>query len=189
MDRDIIDDIIFTGKVLYKEGLINSHAGNISVRDGEYIYITKTGSMLGFLSSKDVIKLPIYEKTSKDREASSELIVHREIYKNTNTKAIIHAHPIYATVLTFFLEDTFIPIDNEGKLFVKEVPIISVEDASGSKELAYKLAKKFKESQKSIVLVKKHGSFVISNSLNYALKLTSDLEFCGKVYYLVKIKG
>jgi len=185
---DIIEEIIFTGKVLYKEGLVNSHAGNISVRDGDYLYITKTGKMLGYLQKED-IKLPIYYETEDDKIASSELIVHREIYKNTNAKAIIHAHPIYATALTFFLDSKFIPIDNEGKLFVGEVPILSVENASGSRELAEKLAKAFKETNKDIILIKKHGSFVISDTLNYALKLTSDLEFCGKIYYLVKIKG
>jgi L-fuculose-phosphate aldolase len=189
MKREIVEDIIFTGKVLYKEGLVNSHAGNISVRDGNYLYITKTGKMLGYLREEDIIKLPIYSKTEEDKIASSELVVHREIYKNTNAKAIIHAHPVYATAITFFLDDEFIPIDNEGKLFVNEVPIISLENASGSVELAEALAKKFKESGKSIILIKKHGSFVISDSLNYALKLTSDLEFCGKIYYLVKIKG
>ncbi len=189
MNKEIVEDIIFTGKVLYKEGLVNSHAGNISVREGDYLYITKTGKMLGYLSEDDIIKLPIYKETEQDKIASSELIVHREIYKNTNAKAIIHAHPIYATTLTFFLDNEFIPIDNEGKLFVNEVPIISVENASGSEELAKALAKAFKETEKNIILIKKHGSFVISDTLNYALKLTSDLEFCGKIYYLVNIKG
>ena len=186
-DNSIVQSIIFTGKVLYKEGLVNSHAGNISVRDGEFLYITKTGKMLGFLEPKDIIRLPIYATTEMDKEASSELVVHREIYKQTGAKAIIHAHPVYAVALTYFLKGSFTPIDNEGKLFVGDVPILDIEKASGSEELAKALAFKFKRSKKNIILVKTHGSFVISNSLNYALKLTSDLEFCGKLFYLVKI--
>ena len=185
-EKQIIQNIIFTGKVLYKEGLVNSHAGNISVKDDEFLYITKTGSMLGFLKPKDIIRLPIYAKTQMDKEASSELVVHREIYKQTKAKAIIHAHPTYAIALTYFLKDTFTPIDNEGKLFIGDVPILEIENASGSKELAQALSLKFKETKKSIILVKTHGSFVISDTLNFALKLTSDLEFCGKLFYLVK---
>jgi len=181
----IIEDIIFTGKVLYKEGLVNSHAGNISVRFEDSIYITKTGAMLGFLKHKDIVEVPVFFESEKDKEASSELIVHRAIYKKTKAKAIIHAHPINAVALSFFLE-TFVPIDNEGKLFVGEVPVVDVKNASGSEELAEKLSNTFKETEKKIVIVKKHGSFVISDSLNYALKLTSDLEFCSKIYYLVK---
>ncbi len=181
----IIEDIIFTGKVLYQEGLVNSHAGNISVRFENSIYITKTGAMLGYLTPNDIVEVPVVGTSPNDEIASSELIVHREIYKKTEHKAIIHAHPIHAVSLTFFLEDTFIPIDNEGKLFVKEVPIIEVENASGSKELADKLSNKFKSTGRNIILIKKHGSFVAHKDLNYALKLTSDLEFCAKVYYLV----
>ncbi len=181
----IIEDIIFTGKVLYQEGLVNSHAGNISVRFEDSIYITKTGAMLGYLTPDDIVEVPIVGTSPNDKIASSELIVHREIYKKTEYKAIIHAHPIHAVSLTFFLKDTFIPIDNEGKLFVKEVPIIEVENASGSKELADKLSDKFKNTGRNIFLIKKHGSFVAHKDLNYALKLTSDLEFCAKVYYLV----
>ncbi|WP_457641210.1 class II aldolase/adducin family protein [Persephonella sp.] len=185
MNKEIIKEIIFTGKVLYSEGLVNSHAGNISVREGDHLYITKTGKMLGFLTEEDIVKLPIHYETVKDKIASSELIVHREIYKKTDARAVIHAHPVYALIITFFLEDKFIPIDNEGKLFIGEVPIIEVKNASGSKELAETLSKTFRNTDSKIILVKKHGSFVISDSLNYALKLTSDLEFCSKIYYMV----
>ena len=188
VDSRIIEDIIFTGKVLYKENLVNSHAGNISVRVGDCLYITKTGKMLGFLKEDDIIKLPIYEETDEDKLASSELLVHRAIYKNSNFKAIIHAHPIYATTLTFFLEDKFIPIDNEGKLFIGSVPILDIEKASGSVELANNLVNAVKKTGKKIYLIKKHGSFVCSENLNQSLKLTSDLEFCGKIYYLTKVK-
>jgi L-fuculose-phosphate aldolase len=181
----IIDDIIFTGKVLYKEGLVNSHAGNISVRFEDSIYITKTGAMLGFLRPDDIVEVPVFAVSENDKIASSELIVHRAIYKETKAKAIIHAHPIFAVTLTFMLEEHFQPIDNEGKLFVGSVPILDVENASGSQELAEKLSNLFKESKKNIVLIKKHGSFVIHEDINYALKLTSDLEFCAKVFYHV----
>ncbi|ACO03919.1 MAG TPA: aldolase [Persephonella sp.] len=186
MNGEIIKEIIFTGEVLYREGLVNSHAGNISVREGDHLYITKTGSMLGYLKEDDIVKLPIFYETVKDRIASSELIVHREIYKNTEAKAVIHAHPVHAVVISFLTENIFVPVDNEGKLFVGEVPILDVEKPSGSKELAEKLSETFKNQNKKIVIVKKHGSFVIGNNLNQALKLTSDLEFCSKVFYLLK---
>ncbi len=182
----IIEEIIFTGEVLYKEGLVNSHAGNISVRFEDSIFITRTGAMLGFLKREDIVEVPLFYTSEEDKRASSELIVHREIYKNTDAKAIIHAHPPYAVVISFIEEKVFTPIDNEGKLFVGDVPVLQVENASGSRELADKLSKLFKETGKNIVIVKKHGSFVIHKELNYALKLTSDLEFCSKVYYLVK---
>ena len=184
--KEIIDQIIFTGNILYREGLVNSHAGNISVRYGDSIYITKTGAMLGFLTEKDIVKVPVFGKSQQDKEASSELIVHRAIYQNTVYSAIVHAHPVNAVALSFKLKDVFIPIDNEGKLFLGEVSIIEVEHPSGSPELAKALSDFFKGSEKNVVIVKRHGSFVAHKNLNYALKLTSDLEFCAKVFNIVK---
>jgi len=180
----IYKDMIFTGKVLYKEGLITSHAGNISVRYNDDLVITKTGRMLGFLRKNDLVMVPIYKEDKKDIEASSELIVHREIYKNTDAKAIIHAHPVYATALTFKLKDFFEPIDNEGRLFIGKVPIISVEKATASMELAKAVSDILKDY--NLCLVKTHGVFVKADTLNYALKLCSDLEFCAKVYTLTR---
>jgi L-fuculose-phosphate aldolase len=142
--------------------------------------------MLGYLNENDIVKLPIFYETVKDKIASTELLVHREIYKKTDAKAIIHAHPIYAVVISFIVDNMFVPVDNEGKLFLGEVPVLEVEKASGSKELAEELSETFINKSKKIVIVKKHGSFAIGNSLNQALKLTSDLEFCSKVYYLLK---
>ena len=184
--KGMLDQIIFTGNVLYREGLVNSHAGNISIRYKDSIYITKTGAMLGFLTEKDIVKVPVFGKSQQDKEASSELIVHRAIYQKTDYTAIIHAHPVNAVALSFRLKDIFIPIDNEGRLFLGEVPIIEVEHPSGSPELAEALSDFFKNSDKNVVIVKKHGSFVVQNNLNYALKLTSDLEFCARVFNLVK---
>ncbi len=182
----LIQDIIFTGKILYKESLVNSHAGNISVRFNDNLLIKKTGRMLGFLTEDDIIELPIFKKTEDDKLASRELIVHREIYKNTNAKAVIHAHPINAVVLTFILKDYFIPIDSEGELFVGKVPILEVKEPSGSEELAKAVPNVFNKEKTDYVLVKTHGSFVKAQSLNQALRFTSDLEYCAKIFNLVK---
>ena len=101
--NDIIQQIIFTGRVLHELKLVSSHGGNLSIKDGEYLYITKTGRMAGFLTEEDIIKLPIHQETKQDKEASIELIVHRQIYKdNPSINAVVHAHPITATALATF---------------------------------------------------------------------------------------
>ncbi len=182
---NIIEEIIFTGKVLYKEGLVNSHAGNISVRDGNTIYITRTGAMLGYLTENDIVKVPVDKTSDLDKIASSELIVHRAVYQKTDYKAIIHAHPVNAVALSFKLKEKFVPVDNEGKLFLKEVPILP-EYPSASPELSEAVSNFFAANPHNIIIVKTHGSFAAHNFLNYALKLTSDLEFCAKIFNLIK---
>lgn len=178
---DIKKQIIFAGEVLYKENLVNSHAGNISVRKNDKIYITKTGAMLGYLTEDDIVEVDI-DPSEKDKLASSELIVHREIYKKTDAKAVIHAHPVNMVALSFKL-DRFIPIDSEGKLFIHEVPVIEAKIPSASEEVAEKVSNTLKEY--NIAVVKTHGSFVKADNLITALNLTSDLEYCAKIYRYV----
>ena len=178
---DIKRQIIFAGEVLYKENLVNSHAGNISVRENDKIYITKTGAMLGYLTEDDIAEVDM-NPSEKDKEASSELIVHRRIYQKTDAKAVIHAHPINMVALSFKL-DRFIPIDSEGKLFIKEAPIVEVHIPSASQELAEKVSETLQNY--NIAVVKTHGSFVKADNLITALNLTSDLEYCAKIYRYV----
>lgn len=181
-----IKEIIFTGRVLHELGLVSSHGGNLSVRDGDFMYITKTGRMAGFLSEEDIIRLPVHSESEEDREASIELIVHREIYKNNlEIKSIVHAHPVYATTLGYFL-DLFTPIDIEGELFIKSVPVVSVLKPSASKELAEALAEIF-TGPYNTAIVRSHGSFSVGKSINEALKYTSTLENSAKIYYRYKI--
>lgn len=180
--KDIISQMQFTGRVLHELKLVSSHGGNLSVRDGEYLYITKTGRMVGFLTQDDIIKLPLYQETEKDKEASIELIVHRRIYqKNPDISAIVHGHPITATVLAYQLEE-FIPIDIEGQLFLKKVPICVVEKPSASLELAENLAEIFNKGY-VISVVRSHGSFSVGKNLKEALKYTSTLENSAEIYY------
>ena len=184
--NDVVNQIIFTGRVLHELKLVSSHGGNISIREGDYLYITKTGRMAGFLKAEDVIKLPIDQETDQDKEASIELIVHRQVYKdNPKLNAIVHAHPTTATTLAFFLKD-FIPIDIEGELFLKKVPILDVDKPSASLELAIGVSKLFKEGNK-ICIVKNHGSFSAGKNIDEALKYTSTLENSAEIFYKWKI--
>ncbi|MCX7759903.1 MAG: class II aldolase/adducin family protein [Hydrogenothermaceae bacterium] len=185
MNREILDQIRFTGRVLHELGLVSSHGGNLSIREGDSLYITKTGRMAGFLKDEDIIKLPIYQETDRDREASIELIVHREIYKqNQNINAIVHAHPITAIVLGYFLEE-FTPIDIEGKLFIKKVAVVNVSQPSASLELALSVAHKFKEGYNTVI-VRTHGSFTVGKTIDEALKYTSTLENSANIFYRFK---
>ena len=65
------------GSDLFYRGLTSSHGGNMSVRMGDRIFITRTGSMLAHLEENDVIEIGLEEDNSNIMLASSELVVHR----------------------------------------------------------------------------------------------------------------
>jgi len=178
--ESILAEIKKIGRMLKDFNLITTHSGNISVRESDYIYITKHGAMLSELDSGDIIKLKFSEYSE---EASFELPVHRIIYLKTNAKAIIHAHPVFAITLSFNYKKIK-PIDSEGKILLREVPVITAEATVGSKEVGEILGDILNKNK--IAIVKGHGSFSIGDTLREALCYTSSLEASCKIIYYYK---
>ena len=161
------------GRDIFLRGLISSHAGNMSARVVDRIYITRKSSMLGKLQQKDVIELELGKDDPQAQMASSELVVHTAIYRNTSALAIIHAHPPYATLLSM-LKDEIVPVDSEGLYLFKRAPVVSPAKTIGSEESAAFVSEQLKENK--IVLIKGHGSFARGETLEEAFMYTSSLE-------------
>jgi len=161
------------GRDIFLRGLISSHAGNMSARVIDRIYITRKSSMLGKLQQKDVIELELGKDDPQAQMASSELVVHTAIYRNTSALAIIHAHPPYATLLSM-LKDEIVPVDTEGLYLFKRAPVVSPAKTIGSEESAAFVSEQLKENK--IVIIKGHGSFARGETLEEAFMYTSSLE-------------
>jgi L-fuculose-phosphate aldolase len=100
IEEQIRADIVEAGRRLYLRGFVASNDGNISCRldDGRLITTPKSVSK-GFMTP-DMMVVVDYEgrKLAGDREASSELPMHLEIYRNRpDVNAVVHAHPPIAT--------------------------------------------------------------------------------------------
>ena len=83
------------GRKLVEHGLVESNFGNISVRAGDRMLITRSGTALDEINGDNVVEVDIRDTSSLDIIASSETVVHREIYRKTSALAIIHAHCPY----------------------------------------------------------------------------------------------
>ncbi len=94
-ERGITGYMEEAGKVICSLGLVNSFFGNISLRTGERIYISESGSYLDHLEGK-IIKCDL--KRSRCSNSSSEYPSHRKIYLKTDYNIIIHGHPVFTVI-------------------------------------------------------------------------------------------
>ena len=172
------------GRDLYVAGLISSHGGNMSVRLGDRVVIKRRGAMLGRLKPHDLVETGLHKPDSGVVIASSELIVHRAIYLSTPALAVIHAHPRTAIALSLSREE-IVPIDVEGSYLLKKVPVIEVEFASGSEEMAYAIADALKEYK--IVMLRGHGCFSTGQTLEEAFQWVTVLEESSQIILKAKI--
>lgn len=182
----MIEQIKQIGRDLFLQNAVSSHGGNISVRIGDRILITRRGSMIGNLNDNDIIETGLYEDDSGIVLASTELKVHRAIYMKTTAQAVVHAHPVNAIALSLGM-DEIIPIDSEASYLLHKVPVLATEHTVGSDEAVEVIPEALK--QYKIVIMRGHGSFAIGQMLEEAYQWTSSLEVACQIINLVKGSG
>jgi L-fuculose-phosphate aldolase len=186
IDQRLYEEFRDTGRDIFVSGLTSSHGGNMSVRVGDKIIIKRRGAQLGRLKPEDFVQTSLPGKDSGITRASTELIVHRAIYQNTSALAIIHAHPRTAIVLSLS-RDEIIPIDNEGSYLLRKIPVVSVELASGSQEMADKISKALREYK--VIMQRGHGCFSTGQTLEEAYHWVSALEEVSDIILEHKLMG
>ena len=179
----ILSQFQAVGHDLFTKGLVSSHSGNLSIRLGERIIITRRGSKLGCLQENDLIETGISRNDRSTPLASIELAVHRAIYRETPALAIVHAHPPHAIALSL-TETEIVPNDVEGLSIVDRIPVLGWHMKVRPGGLADIIAQALKQYR--IIMVHGHGSFAIGQLLEEAHNLTTALEESCQVICLLR---
>ena len=166
-------EMVRWGKFLFERRLISGWGGNLSCRVGQKEFlITGQHAPLGFLTSKDLVRINYEGKPTREKQrASSETPLHLAVYLGTDAQAIVHVHP--PMVLAFSLtHERFVPISFEEKYTIGEVPIIPQDTPTVTKpeqvveELKYH----------PVVIIKGHGTVAIGKNFQDAFLFTDLLE-------------
>jgi L-fuculose-phosphate aldolase len=99
-EEQIRADIVEVGRRLYARAYVASNDGNISVRLDENRLITTPKSVSKGFMTPDMMVIVDFDgkKVAGEREASTELPMHLEVYRNRpDVNAVVHAHPPLAT--------------------------------------------------------------------------------------------
>lgn len=172
--KRLIEEFNRVGRILFTGGLNNSHSGNMSVRLGDRVVITRRGAMLGELATDDLVDVGLVEDDSGIALASTEVKVHRAIFAATSHLAIVHTHPRTATAFSMD-RDFLVPVDEEGRYYFKRIPVLAVKASIGSDALERELPSMLKDYP--IVMVRGHGAFAVGGNLEEGLQITHALEW------------
>ena len=179
----IVSQFQAVGCDLFTRGLISSHNGNLSIRLGERVIITRRGCRLGCLDEQDLIETGISKNDRSTPLASMELAVHRAIYQEIPALAIVHAHPPHAIALSL-TETEIVPNCVESLSIVGPVPVLGWNMEVKPGGLAHIIAEALKQHR--IVMVRGHGSYAIGQLLEEAHNYTTTLEESCQVMCLLK---
>ncbi len=99
-ERELRDDIIQIGRLVYEKGWVAANDGNISVRlDQERLLCTPTGVSKGMMHRDDLIICDMKgNKIEGRKERTSEILMHLTVYEmRPDVRAVVHAHPPVST--------------------------------------------------------------------------------------------
>lgn len=172
-----MDAIVRAGADLAARGFVSTRGGNLSVRIGDRLLITRTGAALGRLSERDVVDVPLSGPWPGG--PSSDLGVHLGVYARSDARAVVHAHPNAAVTLSFGC-DEIVPVDHEGKVFVPRVPV--VDEREDRAALGGAVGEYIAEGRR-VVVSRTHGSYAAGATIEDALAWTTTLEMSAQILF------
>jgi L-fuculose-phosphate aldolase len=99
-ERELRQDIVDIGRLVYQKGWVAANDGNISIRlDNDRILATPTRVSKGMMHVDDLIIVDTSGgKLEGNRECTSEILMHCTIYNlRPDVQSVLHAHPPVAT--------------------------------------------------------------------------------------------
>lgn len=183
--------VLECGRICYERRLLTSNDGNISVRMGnDCILITPSGLAKGRLNEADLIVLDSKGNvidTGMDRKPSSETPMHLEVYEHRrDVRAVIHAHPVFATALSVAGIDFPADVLPEVRLTLGDVPTTAYATPA-SHEDALVIRPFIKDHD--ALLLRQHGSLTVGRDLEQALIHLERLEHVAEVFWRAQMLG
>jgi len=174
--KDSKSDLIQTYRWLRQYGYNDSHSGNISLRDGDTIWVTPTGACADTLSEEQLVACDLNHGPGPG--ASLDANLHIKCYRqNPHISAVIHSHGPYSVGITMDLSD-YTPADFEGQYYFPTVPILRIDYDTYVDEAPARVAAALRDSK--LVIVAGHGVYAAAENLNLAYKWTCSLEQSAK---------
>jgi L-fuculose-phosphate aldolase len=169
--------IAYMGRVLFERRLTDMAGGNISMRQGNTIYISPTSAAHTWhwqLAPEDVIFGPVdTDDLQNHPRFSREGLSHMAVYRAyPQVKGIVHAHPLYVqpfAVMEKPIEPMMYYTDKYGIIgFIDRVPNYSHEQADN---IVHHLRGKEAMINKAAaaLLMPRHGIFVVGRDLHCAM--------------------
>jgi len=156
-------ELIKYGKLAGEKNMTPGVSGNLSVRCGDKILITASGTANAYLEDEDFVIVDFDgNPLTENKKPSSEKMLHIEYYKKRpDVNCIFHVHSPYLTTFAACGKALDEPLMPENIFYFGQIPLAEYA-LPGSEELVAKTAKYFKEY--NVVLMANHG--VISAGRN-----------------------
>jgi len=177
-----------TAQSFYDRGYAFGSTGNLSIRDGDGIWITPTGKPLHNLTPDRLAHVSLDGTLRSETRPSKELPFHLGIYRRRpDARAIVHLHSTYSVALSCLPKITEAnPMPALTPYFFMRVAPLGIVPyfRPGSAELAR--AVEDKAPGHNCLLLRNHGLITIGGEWNEAVDRAEELEETAKLFFILR---
>jgi L-fuculose-phosphate aldolase len=188
-EQELRAAIVEVGRRLYARGYTASNDGNISLRlDDRRLLMTPKSVCKGFMSPDMMVITDLDgKKLEGDRDPSSEMQMHLEVYRQRpDARAVVHAHPPMATGFAV----AGIPLDRavlaEVVTTLGSVPIAEYATPS-TKELP-EAVRKYVKAHDGMLLAN-HGALTLGTDVFAAYYKMETIEHFAHISLVARLLG
>ena len=175
---EIVAEMIEAARQLVSAGLVTGAGGNISVRDGDHMWISPSGFSLEDARQEHYpcISVASGDIVAGEFRPSSEVLMHLYVYRvRSDVNAIFHAHPKMTNALCCaghdlraIFADYYVYLGGN----VPHVPYVTVT----TPELARVVEREFKAPDCKGMVLRNHGTITVGASVKEAAFRTYAME-------------
>jgi ribulose-5-phosphate 4-epimerase/fuculose-1-phosphate aldolase len=126
-EEEISEEFKKTASRIFESNLSPFHTGSISIRGVDRMLYAPKASMPKEIGGP-IKEIPL---SLKKKETDREMMIHQQIYKDTDFQTVIHCYVPEAEAVSYFIPpgqkkpiDRVVPIDAEGSFFYLVIPIL-----------------------------------------------------------------
>lgn len=192
MDRSELlhprDEILTLIQRIYHHRMTTTSGGNLSIRDGDDIWITPARVDKGTLRRPDIMLVHSDGRVEGPHRPSSELPFHQAIYAaRPDLRAIVHAHPVALVAFSMVGQSPNTRLFPQARSICGE-PGFSPYALPGSQLLATNIAATFAKGHDCVIL-ENHGVVVGAPTLPLAFQKFEAFEFAAKTIIKARLLG
>jgi ribulose-5-phosphate 4-epimerase/fuculose-1-phosphate aldolase len=177
------------GRSFHARGLAFGSTGNLSVREGDTVWITPTGQSMRHSSVETLAAIGMDGAPLNGNKPSKEYPFHLRAYAAAGgrAKALVHLHSTWSVMLSCLDDlDEAAPLPVMTPYYLMRVAPLAVVAyfRPGSTELAEAIGEAAREHD--CLLLRNHGLVCLGRSVNEAVDRAEELEETAKLYFLLR---
>ncbi|WP_405620388.1 class II aldolase/adducin family protein [Streptomyces sp. NBC_01511] len=182
------DRLIATARAIAARSLTHGSTGNVSIRAGERILVTPTGSSLATVRAEELSVIDADGNPVSGAKPSKEAFLHAAMLRaRPRDAAVVHTHSTYAAAVSCLSDvdrdDVLPPLTAYYAMRVGRLPMVPYFPPGDSRMAA---ATEALAGEHAALLLSNHGPVAAAADPERALEVAEEIEETAKIFLLLR---